>query len=175
MCGCNGVVELGGVIPGRVGCEWRGFAGVGDVGEGVAVARCPGGRVGGDGRSVEELRDDAEADGEAAAEDFVCRVLDWFREVAAYPFTNEVIRDGDLEGILLEIEPGRVNEPHMKTLLSHALGDGVGQTFQLRIVCADTAHGDLLEVDQPLLLDRPQRPSVPARENAVCSGSAYPA
>jgi hypothetical protein len=32
----------------------------------------------------------------------------------------------------------------VKPLLSHALGDGVGQSRQLWIVCADAAHLDLL-------------------------------
>ncbi len=82
-------------------------------------------------------------------------ILDGLGEVSANPLADEVIGDCNLEAVLLEIKPSGVIEPDMETLLSHALGDGGGQAFQLRIVCADTAHGDLLEVDQPVLLDRP--------------------
>jgi hypothetical protein len=68
------------------------------------------------------------------------RLLDRFGKMGADPLADEVIGDGDLQAVMLQVQARGIVKPDMKTLLSYPLRDCIGQSHKLGIVCAYTAH-----------------------------------
>ena len=89
----------------------------------MAVPICYGGLFG--CFAVEELGNDIESHRQRAAEHFVRGFLNRTREMRSDPFADEVIRDGNLKAVLLQVELGGITKPNMEALLSHALSDSV--------------------------------------------------
>jgi hypothetical protein len=67
-------------------------------------------------------------------------LLDRLGEMRPDPFADEIVGDRYFQSVMLQIESRGVIEPNMKPLLSDPLRDRIGQSHELGIVCADTAH-----------------------------------
>jgi hypothetical protein len=70
----------------------------------------------------------------------VGRLLYRFGEMGADPLADEVIGDGNLQAVMLQIQACGIVKPDVKTLLSYPLRDCICKSHKLGIVCADTAH-----------------------------------
>ena len=88
-------------------------------GSGGLARLLPSGGGGVNAFRLEQLRHDAESHRQGAAEDFVGGFLDRSGEVRADPFADEIIRDGNLQAVLLEVQSRGVIEPDVKALLSY--------------------------------------------------------
>jgi hypothetical protein len=101
----------------------------------------------------EKIRHHIESHMQRTAEHFMGGFLNGSLEMPIDPLADEIIRDGNLKAIPLEIEPGGTIEPDMKTLLANSLCDCIRKPCQLRIVCRNTTQSELLPKRMPKTSD----------------------